>query len=59
MDVAKERVFPGFFPESAIEHDPEKWVAVFPRDKRGAFARKSCSKGWRSGMTIRRKVISL
>jgi hypothetical protein len=25
------------------EHDPEKWVPVFPRDKREAFARRSCS----------------
>jgi len=25
------------------EHDPEKCVAVFPRDKREAFARRSCS----------------
>src|SRR5258708_818097 len=24
-------------------HDPEKWKPVFPRDKRGAFARRSCS----------------
>ena len=23
--------------------DPEKWVAVFPRDKRAAFARRSCA----------------
>jgi hypothetical protein len=22
----------------ALEHDPEKWKAVFPRDKREAFA---------------------
>jgi hypothetical protein len=29
------------------EHDPEKWEPVFPRDKREAFARRSCSnKGW-------------
>src|SRR6267154_5342396 len=27
-----------------LEHDPEKCVAVFPRDKRKAFARRSCSK---------------
>jgi hypothetical protein len=36
----------------ALEHDPEKhalgprpdgWVPVFPRDKREAFARRSCS----------------
>src|SRR6476646_80407 len=27
-----------------MEHDPEKWVPVFPRDKREAFARRSCSK---------------
>ena len=35
----------------ALEHDPEKacpardagWVPVFPRDKRDAFARRSCS----------------
>jgi hypothetical protein len=26
-----------------IEHDPEKWIPVFPRDKRKAFARRSCS----------------
>ena len=27
-----------------IEHDPEKWMPVFPRDKRGTrFARRSCS----------------
>src|SRR5216683_7807173 len=26
-----------------IEHDPEKCLAVFPRDKRKAFARRSCS----------------
>src|SRR5579862_857527 len=25
------------------EHDPEKWIPVFPRDKREAFARRSCS----------------
>jgi len=23
-----------------LEHDPEKWEPVFPRDKREAFARK-------------------
>jgi hypothetical protein len=27
----------------SLEHDPEKWVPVFPRDKREAFARRSCS----------------
>src|SRR2546427_12102587 len=27
----------------AVRHDPEKWVPVFPRDKREAFARRSCS----------------
>ena len=28
-------------------HDPEKWEPVFPHDKRGAFARRSClGKGW-------------
>src|SRR6267143_6913906 len=26
-----------------LQHDPEKWVPVFPRDKREAFARRSCS----------------
>src|SRR6266702_4813472 len=26
-----------------LEHDPEKCPAVFPRDKRKAFARRSCS----------------
>src|SRR5260370_38829125 len=38
-------------PLGSIEHDPEKacpaldagWVPVFPRDKREAFARRSCS----------------
>src|SRR5437016_2847549 len=29
--------------EVALGHDPEKYVAVFPRDKREAFARRSCS----------------
>jgi hypothetical protein len=28
---------------TALEHDPEKWVPVFPRDKRQAFAQRSCS----------------
>src|SRR5260370_30249890 len=28
---------------SLVNHDPEKWVPVFPRDKREAFARRSCS----------------
>jgi hypothetical protein len=29
---------------AALEHDPEKWVAVFPsRQTRNAFARRSCS----------------
>jgi hypothetical protein len=23
---------------AVLEHDPEKWKPVFPRDKRGAFA---------------------
>ncbi len=26
-----------------LKHDPEKWAPVFPRDKREAFARRSCS----------------
>src|SRR6266446_2785409 len=26
-----------------LEHDPEKWIPVFPRDKREAFARRSCA----------------
>jgi hypothetical protein len=26
-----------------LEHDPEKWQPIFPRDKREAFARRSCS----------------
>src|SRR3981081_850455 len=26
-----------------LEHDPEKWKPVFPRDKREALARRSCS----------------
>src|SRR4029450_13362309 len=29
--------------DPALEHDPEKCEAVFPRDKRVAFARRSCS----------------
>src|SRR5882672_12688752 len=29
--------------QQSLEHDPEKWVPVFPRDKREAFARRSCS----------------
>jgi hypothetical protein len=29
--------------KEALEHDPEKWKPVFPRDKREAFARRSCS----------------
>ena len=28
---------------SSLGHDPEKWKPVFPRDKREAFARRSCS----------------
>src|SRR5712664_4200599 len=28
---------------SSLGHDPEKWAPVFPRDKREAFARRSCS----------------
>ena len=27
-----------------VEHGPEKWVPVFPRNKREAFARTPCSK---------------
>src|SRR6202011_1862418 len=30
-------------PRHILEHDPEKWIPVFPRDKREAFARRSCS----------------
>src|ERR1700674_3461090 len=30
-------------PNACLEPDPEKWVPVFPRDKREAFARRSCS----------------
>src|SRR6202007_1745456 len=26
-----------------LAHDPEKWEPVYPRDKRGAFARRSCA----------------
>jgi hypothetical protein len=33
----------GIVLERTLEHDPEKWVPVFPRDKREAFARRSCS----------------
>src|SRR3981081_888322 len=28
---------------NGAEHDPEKWKPVFPRDKREALARRSCS----------------
>ena len=28
-----------------LEHDPEKWRPFFPRDKREAFARRSCVDG--------------
>src|ERR1700741_4071758 len=30
-------------PKSRLAHDPEKCAAVFPRDKREAFARRSCA----------------
>src|SRR6266576_2471598 len=30
--------------QTRLENDPEKWIPVFPRDKREAFARRSCSK---------------
>ena len=30
-------------PALSLEHDPEKWIPVFLRDKREAFARGSCS----------------
>jgi hypothetical protein len=45
---------------AALEHDPEKWGPVFPRDKRGTRLRgdHAQTKGW-SAMTIRRKVITL
>src|ERR1700677_4012853 len=33
----------GFAPGISLGHDPEKWIPVFPRDKREAFARRSCS----------------
>jgi hypothetical protein len=36
--VGSSRLFGG-----CQEHDPEKCVAVFCRDKRGAFARRPCS----------------
>jgi hypothetical protein len=32
-----------FSPLGRLEHDPEKWVSVFPWDKREAFARRSYS----------------
>ena len=32
------------FPER-LERDPEKWISGFRRDKRQAFARRSCSNG--------------
>src|SRR6202171_4154901 len=35
--------WPTGHPNACLEHDPEKWVPVFPRDKREAFARRSCS----------------
>ena len=28
---------------ATLEHDPERWLRFFPRDKREAFARRSCS----------------
>jgi hypothetical protein len=31
------------FDQGVLEHDPERCEAVFPRDKREAFARRSCS----------------
>jgi hypothetical protein len=40
--VAEARPFDGGI-FSVLEHDPEKWMPVFPRDKREAFARRSCS----------------
>jgi hypothetical protein len=43
-----------------LEHDQEKWIPVFPRDKRGTRLRGDHAQTKRqSAMTIRRKVISL
>ena len=33
----------GFAPGISLGHDPEKWIPIFPRDKREAFARRLCS----------------
>jgi hypothetical protein len=50
---ADERVAP-------LKPDPEKWIAVFARDKRGARLRGDHAQIKRqSGMTIRRKIITL
>ena len=59
LDQPNYPQFPDFVFEFSLEHDPEKWVPVFPRDKRGAFARRSCSNKKIEQMTIQRKGISL
>jgi hypothetical protein len=48
--ICRVRTWAGYRRASCPEHDPDpkgrvsaKWVPVFPRDKRGAFARRSCS----------------
>jgi hypothetical protein len=43
LSELESRTFQSVNPESqqTLEHDPEKWVPVFPRDKREAFARRS------------------
>src|SRR5258708_6072486 len=46
--------------QPALEHEPEKWIPVFPRDKRGTRLRGDHAQTKRSsGMTIRREVIAL
>ena len=40
---ARFRFRSGLVAAVVVEHDPEKWAPVFPRDKREAFARRSCS----------------
>lgn len=45
--------------QRVLEHDPKKQVLSSPRDKREAFARRSCSDKEIEPMTIQRKVFSL
>jgi hypothetical protein len=51
---------PGMTVSLRLEHDPEKWTPVFPRDKRGTRLRGDHAQTKKiEVMTIRRKVISL